>query len=100
MHFAARYGYTDIVKLIIEKNETCLAQKNNIVWTALHLAARYGETGVATLIIEKYPEGLTEKDDSGLTALQIARQSGHTRTAEAIESFNKATNDSSPAISP
>ena len=97
LHCAANRGYTDTVKLLIDKyaETACLHIAINAVTngglTALHCAAYNGYTDTVKLLIDKYAEtaclliAVNVVDDGNWTALRYATDNGHTDIVELLK---------------
>ena len=73
---AARLGYGELLKLVIEKNPEVILEKDALGKTLAHLAAENGFTETLNLMIEKNPEVVLEKDDFGQTPAHYAAEKG------------------------
>ncbi|HBY56233.1 MAG TPA: hypothetical protein DEG23_05420, partial [Coxiellaceae bacterium] len=75
---AARLGYGELLKLVIEKNPEVILEKDNSGQTLAHWAAEtWGDVDVLKLVIEKQPEVILEKDNSGSTPVHWAIENGN-----------------------
>ena len=78
--YASRYGYTQVVKFLID-NGADLNIKGKYGWTALMYAAREGHTEVIKLLIDNGAD-LNHKNNGGVTALIYAAREGHTEVVK------------------
>ena len=72
LHFAARNGWTDVCRLLVEQYQVDPHCRNSIGWTALHSAASRGWTDVCRLLVEQYQVDPHCRDSIGWTALHSA----------------------------
>ena len=79
LHWAARNGHTDVVKLLVNKGAK-LDILNKDGNTALHLAARNGRIDVVKLLVDQVGAGLdlNALNSAGETALHLAVRNGRT----------------------
>lgn len=70
LHYAAREGLTNVIRILIE-NGASVDLQNNVGNTALHEAAKWGQTKAITLLIEN-GASLDLQNDKGQTALDVA----------------------------
>ena len=70
LHYAAREGYLDCLKLLIKAGADLNAKEND-GWTALHWAARNGKLDCVKALIEAGADLNAQKND-GWTALHLA----------------------------
>ena len=82
LHFATKYGKSDVVEYLIEKGVNINA-KNNAKETPLHFAAKHGKTDVAKVLIDKNCL-LDIKNNNGLTAQELAKTEGHKEIVKLI----------------
>ena len=71
LHIAARYGYKEIVELLISEGADVNAKDENS-WTPLHFAARHGHKEVVELLIAKGAD-VNAKNNFEDTPLDVAR---------------------------
>ena len=86
LHFAARYGHTDAVKFLLERNAELVKIKNDANTcekTALHEAAEGGHLEVIKLLLQFKAE-VDAQDRWGSTALHIAAETGHAGVLEQL----------------
>ena len=69
---AAKIGYHETVKILVEKKDIDLNLKDRFDQTPLHLAAKYGNSEVAEVLIDHDGIELALKDRSGQTPLMMA----------------------------
>ncbi|QOD37980.1 ankyrin repeat domain-containing protein [Candidatus Wolbachia massiliensis] len=77
LHYAAKQGYTEIVKILIDKKAN-IDEKTNNGLTPLHYAAKYGYTEIVEILIDK-KANVNEKDNNGWTPLHYAAKYGRTK---------------------
>jgi ankyrin repeat protein len=78
LHFAARTGDTDVVRLLVEHWPGGMREKNQRKNTPLHLAARDGRVEVVRILVGRWPEGMREKNRFRDTPLHLAAAEGRT----------------------
>lgn len=83
LHEAARLGFSNIVKRLIDDKADVNA-KDNTGQTPLHFAAAEGQTDTATVLIGNGAK-VNEKDSHGNTPLALALANKHIDTAKLIE---------------
>ena len=86
LHFAARYGHTDAVQFLLERNAELVKIKNDANTsekTALHGASEGGHTKVMDLLLQ-YNAEINAQDRWGSTALHIAAEKGHAGVLEQL----------------
>ncbi len=97
LHFAARYGHTDAVQFLLERNAELVKIKNGTETcperTALHDAAEGGHLEVIFQLLFRYNAEVDSKDALGRTPLLRAASNGHTRALQLLIGF-----EASPAI--
>ena len=90
LHFAARYGHTDAVKFLLERNAELVKIKNGTESypgrTALHDAAEGGHLEVIKLLL-RYNAEVDAQDAMGRTPLFRAASNGHTQALQQLISF-------------
>ena len=72
LHYAARYGWTDVCRLLVEQYQADRHCRDSYGYTALHYAARRGWTDVCRLLVEQYQVDPHCRDSIGRTALHWA----------------------------
>lgn len=79
LHYAARKGHVDVVRLLLARPETDINAQNCRKETPLHLAAKKGRTQVVKeLSLESVGRlRVTEVDNNNKTALQLAVENRH-----------------------
>ncbi len=75
--FAARGGYTDIAKLLLEYKADVNIHGSYAGTTALMWAAQHGSTDIVKLLMDTNVE-INAKNHKGQTALFFAVENGHT----------------------
>jgi hypothetical protein len=104
LHFAARFGHVDVVKMLLAKGANVNMKskgrsksslpdaKFNIGWTALHEAAEHGELEVVQILLSHGANAhLTTADCK--TPEDRARENGHMEIAQILSSVtNSASN--------
>ncbi|XP_014497242.1 ankyrin repeat-containing protein At5g02620 [Vigna radiata var. radiata] len=79
LYVAAEYGYTDLVREIIQYYDLADAGiKARNGFDALHIAAKQGDLDVMKVLMESHPELSMTVDLSNTTALHTAAIQGHT----------------------
>ncbi|KAG6415702.1 hypothetical protein SASPL_123116 [Salvia splendens] len=79
LHFAAFYGYEDLVRALFRRFPTLerLKASTLIKSLPLHLAAEKGHLNICKWLIEAYPAACTESNANGMNPLHLAAQEGH-----------------------
>ena len=77
IHYAAHFGWTEILRCLIENSEADVDLKDSYGRTALSWAAENGHEGVVKLLIVEGKADVNLKDDGGRTALSRAAVNGH-----------------------
>ncbi|KAJ9138684.1 Glycerophosphodiester phosphodiesterase GDE1 [Pleurostoma richardsiae] len=93
LHIAARFGYDECARVLIEgtneqKADLELAEKT-FAWTPLHIAAVDGHLPVAKLLVEAGAD-VDKADSSGWTAMEHAALRGHLDLATFLSSHSRA----------
>ena len=90
LHFAARYGHTDAVEFLLERNAELVKIKNGTQIcpgrTALHDAAAGGHLEVIKLLLH-YKAEVDAQDSMGWTPLHRAAYYGRTQALQQLISF-------------
>ena len=98
LRMASDYGYTEIVRLLIENGDLDVnaTDYDDDGRTALHLASIKGHTEIVKMLLEKGAD-VNAKDTLDRTALQYASQNGHTEIVKLLEEAiaNNTENNSS-----
>jgi ankyrin repeat protein len=79
--YAARQGYIDILRLLLEKGAD-VNMKDGVGRTALTYAAMYGHSDVSQLLMDFLATDATDK--SGNNTLMWATKNGHSHTVRAL----------------
>ena len=77
LHWAAFWGYNEVVISLLKNGVTDLNIKNNIGYTALHVAARKGHNEIVIELLKNGATDVNIKDKIGYTALHVAARKGH-----------------------
>lgn len=75
--FAAQVGSIEVVRLLIEYDESVVLKVDSHKDTALHYACRHGHLGVVRLLLQKNASNIEAVNSRNLTALDEAAESGH-----------------------
>ena len=98
LRMASDYGYTEIVRLLIENGDLDVnaTDYDDDGRTALHLASIKGHTEIVKMLLEKGAD-VNAKDTLDRTALQYASQNGHAEIVKLLEEAiaNNTENNSS-----
>ncbi|KAL7917288.1 ankyrin repeat-containing domain protein [Trichoderma austrokoningii] len=78
IHLAARSGFLDMVKLLLEKDSTCASIPNSDGVTAIHIAAQQGHLEIVRLLVECHGVDVNAATpDSMRTPIYQAAQNDH-----------------------
>lgn len=91
LHWAARLGHSELVKLLLEKGADPNAVSKSGE-TPLHLTASMGEIEAAQILISKGAD-LTLKDSEGFTPLDKAEKNGKSNYVKFIREKMKSPDD-------
>ena len=83
LHIATKYGYTEFVKLLLEKGLN-VNMKDQHRRTPLHLAAAAGNTEIVTLLLAHNGVDVDATDDCSRTPLHNAAIYGHTEVVQLL----------------
>ena len=86
LHFAARNGWTDVCRLLVEQYQVDPHCRDSDGKTALHNAARNGWTDVCRLLVEQYQVDPHCRNSIGCTALHYASIYNHLDTVQYLVS--------------
>jgi cytohesin len=81
LHIAARKGYIDIAKLLIDAGADINARDERYEYTSLHFATTFGQKDLVELLINKGAD-INYKDKEGRTSLGIAIENGYDDIAD------------------
>ncbi|KAJ7373028.1 Transient receptor putative cation channel sub A member 1, partial [Desmophyllum pertusum] len=85
VHYAAKYGYLQIIKLFMDRNRSTTSVTSHALDTALHGAARYGwREIVKELLTGRNIRSINLKNNQGKTALHFACVEGHDTVVELL----------------
>jgi ankyrin repeat protein len=95
---AAWKGYTEIVKMLLEKDDVDVNKANSRGSTPLAYAARWGHSEIVKLLLEKDGVDVNKATSQGSTPLSLATGSGHTEIVKLLlekdgVDMNKAGDD-------
>ncbi|MCC8417666.1 MAG: ankyrin repeat domain-containing protein, partial [Rickettsia endosymbiont of Bryobia graminum] len=95
LHWAAKEGYIDLIKELINKNPSSITTQDKDNFTALHWAANNGHIDIVIVkvLIDKNKDIIDIKNNYGQTALHLAASEGHTEILEAIIDKNRKAVD-------
>ncbi|XP_033118085.1 transient receptor potential cation channel subfamily A member 1 homolog isoform X1 [Anneissia japonica] len=83
LHIAAKFGYLQIVKLLIE-NGADIDAKNEEEQTPAHLAALYGKYRTVKELVNHDPTVVDDEDEYSNTPLHLASQEGHFKVVQVL----------------
>lgn len=75
---AAQVGSTEVVRLLIEHDESVVLKVDNYKNTALHHACRNGHLGVVKLLLQNNASNIEAVNTQNDTAFDVAAEGGHT----------------------
>ena len=86
LHWAAKHGRPEVIKMLIGKPGVMVNQKTNGGYTPLHLAAIHGHEEVIELLIQTYKADPNIRDYSGKKAKQYLKNSASSRAQQLLVS--------------
>lgn len=93
LHWAAKHGRVDIVKLLAGTHGVDVNGKTNGGYTPLHLAAMHGHDDVIKTLVTEYDADINSRDHSGKKPRQVARE-GLTIEAQVLLEHFRTHSDS------
>nr|WP_253308677.1 ankyrin repeat domain-containing protein [Rickettsia endosymbiont of Ceutorhynchus assimilis] len=97
LHYAARNGHDDIVKLLLDHGANVNVITPDYGWTALHLAARNGYDGIVEVLLKHNADIINIQTSFGSTALHLAAKNKHIAVIQVLlkkeADINIADND-------
>ncbi|KAH0333269.1 hypothetical protein KCU74_g3464, partial [Aureobasidium melanogenum] len=75
---AAQVGSTEVIRLLIEYDESVVLKVDNCKNTALHHACRNGHLGVVKLLLQNNASNIEAVNTKNCTAFDVAAEGGHT----------------------
>jgi len=75
LHLAVRYGNIEIIKLLVEADESPVAEKTTAEETALHIASSYCDLAIVKDFVRIGLDPL-EKEANGKNAVQLSTENG------------------------
>uniref|UniRef100_A0A7S3TNJ2 Ankyrin repeat protein n=1 Tax=Strombidinopsis acuminata TaxID=141414 RepID=A0A7S3TNJ2_9SPIT len=87
---AARYGHSQVVKLLLRSNCTVADETMAPSWSSMHRACGAGHVDVAEALLEAHEEFVNHKDKKGLTPLMAAVSANFSEGAVIL--MNKGAN--------
>lgn len=93
LHLAASFGFSKIVKLLLDKNPALAVARDNYGRTPLHDAAQKGHHQVVRQLLEINRALADVKSNTGNTALHLAAQHGRTEVVRQLLELNQALAD-------
>eukprot|EP01102_Stenamoeba_stenopodia_P009497 TRINITY_DN2805_c0_g1_i1.p1 TRINITY_DN2805_c0_g1~~TRINITY_DN2805_c0_g1_i1.p1 ORF type:complete len:130 (-),score=35.18 TRINITY_DN2805_c0_g1_i1:41-430(-) len=76
LHAAAMFGRTEVVKYLLERGLSPLAQTKTPLYTPVHSAAYGGHLETVRVLVEKEPQTKSIKNYRGETPADTARRTG------------------------
>ena len=89
---AARFGYLNLMIMLVENKGIKLSEANNMGLTALLLAAAMGHLGVIKWLALEKNVPLTEKDKNDSTALLLAAYNGQVEVVQWLAAYGADLN--------
>ncbi|CCX31727.1 Similar to Putative ankyrin repeat protein RBE_0317; acc. no. Q1RJR6 [Pyronema omphalodes CBS 100304] len=104
LSWAAEEGYTEIVKILLQKDDVAVNSAEDDGSTPLLLAASSGHSEVVRLLLAKDGVEVNKADDTGSTPLSYAARVGHSEVMRLLLAkdgveMNKADNEGSTPFS-
>jgi ankyrin repeat protein len=87
LHIAARDGYVDIVRFLLETGKAIIDGTNWYGDTPLSTAAVHGHTAIVELLLQTGKAGLNYENCAGLSPLSLAKAYGHQVVVELLRSY-------------
>ncbi len=84
IHKAARYGSSELVKLLIQKGVPVNPSIQPYYWTPLHYAVRYGKISTIKLLLDQDDINVNIKNRQGRTPLHLAVNNGAIRIVKLL----------------
>ena len=72
LHEAAKHGYINCIKLLLESNEVDLNEKDNLGFTPLQVAAEHSQLEAAKVLLESGAD-IDKRSNDDKTAVEIAK---------------------------
>ena len=85
LHWAAKHGKPEVVKLIASKPGVNINSKSNGGYTPLHLAAMHGHEQVIELLVQTYKADSNLRDYSGKKPKKYLRNAGYTKAQQTFK---------------
>eukprot|EP01094_Clydonella_sp_ATCC50884_P018377 TRINITY_DN3391_c0_g1_i2.p1 TRINITY_DN3391_c0_g1~~TRINITY_DN3391_c0_g1_i2.p1 ORF type:complete len:277 (+),score=84.85 TRINITY_DN3391_c0_g1_i2:176-1006(+) len=76
LHMAAKLGYSNIAKVLVELGRACLSVRSVGGMSPLHVAAQAGHADIVRYFIEQHGANANERDGVNSTPLHLAVQCG------------------------
>ena len=74
LHWAARRGWTDVCRLLVEQYQVDPHCRNSIGWTALHIASIYNRLDVVQYLVSSVCCDPLTEDNGGVTPLSSSSE--------------------------
>jgi len=79
LHWAAKHGNLDIVKILCKSNLLQINRRSRGGYTALHLAQQYGHQEIVDVLVEECKADTNIRDNYGFKPHQYAKQKKYNR---------------------
>ncbi|WCR58087.1 ankyrin repeat domain-containing protein [Wolbachia endosymbiont of Ctenocephalides felis wCfeJ] len=86
LHCAAKNGYLDTVKYLVDEKGVDFNQADQDGYTPLHLAAKNDQLDVVKYFIDEKGVDFNQADQNGYTSLNLAAKDGHLDTIKYLKS--------------
>lgn len=93
LHYAAYFGYVEVVELFLDKNISLAYKTDREGMSALHISAKEGHFNVVNKLFEKCPYTCELLDNRDRTALHLAMESGQAISLDQLGFFRYLLNE-------
>lgn len=86
LHWAAKYGKAEVIKLIANKPGVNVDQRSHGGYSPLHLAALHGHEHIIELLVQTFKADANQRDYSGRKAKQYLKNSASSKAQQLLVS--------------